>query len=63
MSGATSLTTPEDQVNQLMAEVVDEHGLEVGESLGGIKAGKADLNAVYKDDLTERLKKLKSAEM
>ncbi|KAL0491696.1 vacuolar protein sorting protein VPS46 [Acrasis kona] len=63
MGAATSLSTPEDQVNQLMAEVADEHGLEINDSLGGIKTGKADLDSVYKSDLTERLKKLKSAEM
>jgi len=63
MGQATSMTTPEDQVNELMAQVADEHGLEVGDSLGGIKTGKTDMSTVYKDDLTERLKKLKSAEM
>jgi charged multivesicular body protein 1 len=61
MSGTTSMTTPEDQVNQLMAEVADEYGLEVSSNLGGISTGKNDLNEIHRDDLSQRLAQLKTA--
>jgi hypothetical protein len=37
MSQSTSLTTPVDQVDSLIQQVAEEHGLEVSEKLGATK--------------------------
>jgi len=57
MAQTTTLSTPEDQVNGLMAEIADEHGLEVGDSIK--VSSNLDPLSVQKDDLSERLAKLK----
>eukprot|EP01080_Neovahlkampfia_damariscottae_P006979 gene6979-11145_t len=58
----TSLTTPEDEVSQLMAEVADEHGLEISSEIGGIGVGTKKISdeEIQKDDLSERLAQLKA---
>jgi len=63
MQQTTSLSTPEDEVNQLMAEVADENGLNVAEKLGNVKTKKDDIQSVQVDELSERLSKLKSQKM
>ncbi|KAL9652544.1 hypothetical protein ABK040_000114 [Willaertia magna] len=63
MQQTSSLSTPEDEVNQLMAEVADEHGLDVSEKLGGVKTKKDDITTVQVDELSERLAKLKAQKM
>eukprot|EP01027_Heterolobosea_sp_BB2_P004494 GEZU01006885.1.p1 GENE.GEZU01006885.1~~GEZU01006885.1.p1 ORF type:complete len:195 (+),score=67.44 GEZU01006885.1:189-773(+) len=56
----TSLSTPEDDVAQLMAQVADEHGLELSSKIG---VGSGDLSAIQQDELSSRLDKLKSQKM
>ncbi|EFC46914.1 predicted protein [Naegleria gruberi] len=63
MQQTTSLSTPEDEVNQLMAEVADENGLNVSEKLGAVKTKKDDIQSVQVDELSERLSKLKSQKL
>ncbi len=59
MGQTTALTTPADQVDLLINQVAEEHGLEVSEKLGG--AVPSHTAAVTEqDDLTERLAKLKA---
>jgi charged multivesicular body protein 1 len=56
----TAITTPEDEVTSLLSEVADEHGLKLGDQIGSIKTGnKITPESVQKDDLSERLAKLK----
>jgi len=59
MNQSTSLTTPADQVDLLITQVAEEHGLEVSAQLG--KAVPSATTAVVEqDELTERLNKLKA---
>lgn len=64
MSNSAVLTTPSEQVNDLMQQVADEHGLELGSQLGHAPTG-AVRTAVEKetesDPLTERLAKLRNS--
>lgn len=57
MSQTTSLTTPEEDVTSLIAQVADEHGLEMKAQIG---VGNSDLTIIQQDELTDRLEKLKS---
>lgn len=64
MQGSTALSTPEDDVNSLMQQVADEHGLEVGIGLPdaanqALPSGK-EAEGSGEDDLTRRLAELKS---
>jgi charged multivesicular body protein 1 len=59
MSQSTSITTPADQVDTLISQVAEEHGLEISEKLG-TAVPSSHTAAVEQDDLTERLAKLKS---
>jgi charged multivesicular body protein 1 len=64
MAQSTTLTTPEDQVTSLMAQVADEYGLDVSEKLGGIETtNKDDPLAVQQDELSKRLAALKSQKL
>jgi len=59
MGQSTALTTPADQVDTLINQVAEEHGLEISEKLG--TAIPSNHTAVAEqDDLTERLAKLKA---
>eukprot|EP01136_Pigoraptor_vietnamica_P034871 Opistho-1_new@99356 len=60
MSASTTLTVPEDQVDRLMHQVADEHGLELNEELSKnmVPSGTA-ASSVANDELTERLAKLR----
>eukprot|EP00850_Spirogloea_muscicola_P001994 SM000007S20954 [mRNA] locus=s7:1092460:1093074:- [translate_table: standard] len=64
MQGSTSLSTPEDDVNSLMQQVADDHGLEV--SVGLPQAArhsipvKEEPEMSAEDDLTRRLAELKN---
>ena len=59
MNQSTSLTTPADQVDSLISQVAEEHGLQVAEKLG--TAVPSSTTAVAEqDELTERLAKLKA---
>jgi len=60
----TALTTPQGQVDDLIQQVADEHGLELTEQLGRIVPSKAQPEAeqqaaVEQDELSQRLAKLK----
>lgn len=57
----TALTTPEDEVTQLMSEVADLNGLKISGEIGSVnvKDKKITPEEVQKDDLSERLAKLK----
>ncbi len=62
MKNTSSLTTPEDQVVNLMQQVADEHGLELGGQLGALSVGTATAlpQKETDDPLTERLAKLRN---
>eukprot|EP00052_Salpingoeca_macrocollata_P033412 m.8325 g.8325 ORF g.8325 m.8325 type:complete len:196 (-) comp5105_c0_seq1:59-646(-) len=61
MSQSTTLTTPEGQVDSLMQQVAEEHGLELNMELGTHQVGAASLSTANQeqDDLNERLAKLR----
>jgi len=63
MSATTAQTMPEGQVNELMQQVADEHGLEVGEELDASSAGPIGSTTVAEEEqdiLAERLKQIRS---
>ncbi|GAM24175.1 hypothetical protein SAMD00019534_073500 [Acytostelium subglobosum LB1] len=57
MNQTTTLSTPADQVDLLISQVADEHGLNVGMQMGSVPSEK--VQQVETDELTERLNKLK----
>lgn len=67
MAGTTTLNTPQDEVESLMHQVADEHGLELNDTLNELEPSKtlADGSASKqkeKDEdkmLTERLRALR----
>jgi charged multivesicular body protein 1 len=62
MAGTTSLVTPQNEIDDLMAQVADEHGLELSEKLGEAQVGTslaAKENATD-NALNERLAKLRN---
>jgi len=58
MSQTTTLSTPADQVDLLIQQVADEHGLELAGKLGSVVPS-AQTSVGEQDELTERLAKLK----
>eukprot|EP00270_Netrium_digitus_P003000 TRINITY_DN1340_c0_g1_i1.p1 TRINITY_DN1340_c0_g1~~TRINITY_DN1340_c0_g1_i1.p1 ORF type:complete len:205 (+),score=80.01 TRINITY_DN1340_c0_g1_i1:294-908(+) len=64
MAGSTLLSTPEEDVNGLMQQVADEHGLEVQlglpDAASHAVAAKEGTSVAAEDDLTRRLAELKS---
>ncbi|PRW60243.1 charged multivesicular body 1-like [Chlorella sorokiniana] len=63
MQNQTVLSTPEDDVNMLVQQVADEHGLETGLSLPQAAAAKvpAQKVAAPEPDLAQRLAELKNS--
>lgn len=65
MSNSTALTTPSDQVQDLMQQVADEHGLEFSSQLGSVPITSPQAASASKetesDPLTERLAKLRNS--
>jgi len=60
MSQSTTLSTPADQVDLLISQVADEHGLELAGKLGTVVPVAATPTPLQEqDELTERLNKLK----
>lgn len=65
MAGTTTMTTPQNEVDTLMHQVADEHGLEMNQELGrlapGTSVGQATATKQKDEDalLTERLKALR----
>eukprot|EP01112_Ceratiomyxa_fruticulosa_P004855 TRINITY_DN1540_c0_g1_i5.p1 TRINITY_DN1540_c0_g1~~TRINITY_DN1540_c0_g1_i5.p1 ORF type:complete len:115 (+),score=31.39 TRINITY_DN1540_c0_g1_i5:353-697(+) len=60
MSQSTTLSTPADQVDLLINQVADEHGLELAGKLGTVVPVAATPSPFQEqDELTERLNKLK----
>ena len=58
MNASTSLTTPQNQVDMLMQQVADEHGLELKHGLN-TKIQNVELNTTQ-GDINERLAKLRN---
>ncbi|GET92961.1 hypothetical protein, conserved [Leishmania tarentolae] len=64
---STAVTTPEDEVNNLMSQVADEHGLDIREQLNGdlqikntnLTVPKAEENQAEKDDLEAKFAQLR----
>ena len=58
MGTATTLTTPQDQVEALMVEVAEENGLEIMDQLQDLKAPSTSVResaeAKKEDDLSRR---------
>eukprot|EP00842_Homolaphlyctis_polyrhiza_P006855 jgi/Hompol1/759/HPOL_003915-RA len=64
MGQTTAITTPQDQIEELMHQVADENGLELQMEMPGAGSSKlASSAAVEKehDALSERLAKLRNA--
>lgn len=61
MATSSSVSTPMDEVDALISQVADEHGLEMSETLdGGIKVQpKKDAETAEQDELARRLEGLK----
>ncbi|XP_074645705.1 charged multivesicular body protein 1a-like isoform X2 [Tubulanus polymorphus] len=68
IGNATTLSTPQDQVESLIKQVADENGLEVMDQLSGIQpgsstleseAGAASVSRKKEDDLSRRLAALR----
>ncbi|KAF8976892.1 Vacuolar-sorting protein SNF7 [Entomortierella lignicola] len=63
MGNQSALTTPQDEVDTLMHQVADEHGLAIGDSLKDTPdtlLGRAkETEAKEQDDLSERLRALR----
>ncbi|KAG0166329.1 Vacuolar-sorting protein SNF7 [Apophysomyces sp. BC1034] len=64
MAGTTTMTTPQNEVETLMQQVADEHGLEMKQELGRLEPGTSlgETKNMEKDEdamLTERLKALR----
>eukprot|EP01137_Pigoraptor_chileana_P032053 Opistho-2@20831 len=59
MSAATTLQTPVDQVDSLIQQVAEEHGLEVAGQLDQEKVGTASLSVKEEQELSTRLAKLR----
>lgn len=61
MGNTTSLSTPQEEVDLLMQQVADEHGLELNHELGEAAPsdvlGVPDKNNKEDEELTERLRK------
>jgi len=59
MSNQAQLTTPQDEVNSLMAQVAEEHGLEVGLNMPNASAAQPSGTATEQDSLAQRMAALK----
>eukprot|EP01114_Cavostelium_apophysatum_P004063 TRINITY_DN141_c0_g1_i1.p2 TRINITY_DN141_c0_g1~~TRINITY_DN141_c0_g1_i1.p2 ORF type:complete len:197 (-),score=68.37 TRINITY_DN141_c0_g1_i1:110-700(-) len=60
MNQSTALTTPADQVDTLISQVAEEHGLALSEKIGGTAVPSGNAVVQEQDELTERLAKLKA---
>ncbi|ELR17051.1 chromatin modifying protein 1b, putative [Acanthamoeba castellanii str. Neff] len=60
MSQTSTLTTPQDQVDSLISQVADEHGLELSGQLATPQSAAPQPVAASSDDLQERLARLKA---
>jgi len=62
MNQTTTSTTPADQVDTLISQVAEEHGLEISEKLGSTAIPSRTTAAAHneQDELAERLAKLKA---
>jgi len=63
MGNTTAMSTPQDEVDALMMQVADEHGLEMNHALPdamGIPTPQMATPAQKDDDLTDRLAALKA---
>ena len=63
MSNTTTLTTPQDEVERLMHQVADEHGLELNMEMGAAPTAISQQTAATgeQDQLTDRLTKLRNS--
>ncbi|KAI8393614.1 Snf7-domain-containing protein [Radiomyces spectabilis] len=65
MAGTTTMTTPQNEVETLMQQVADEHGIEMSQELGRLEPGKMVAEAQKQKErgedelLTERLRALR----
>jgi charged multivesicular body protein 1 len=60
MQQSTAATTPVDQVDALIQQVAEEHGLEIQEKLGPTPTSNLSTAHAEQDELSERLAKLKA---
>jgi charged multivesicular body protein 1 len=61
ISASTTLTTPEDQVHELMQQVADEHNLELNEEMVRAPSSTAvGTSSRDEEELNERLARLRS---
>jgi charged multivesicular body protein 1 len=59
MSSATTLSTPQDQVEGLMKEVAEESGLDIVDKLKDAKIGSGEQTVTEDADLSKRLQNLR----
>jgi len=60
MNQTTTLSTPQDQVDMLISQVADEHGLELAGELGVAAPVSTTVVMADQDELSDRLAKLKA---
>jgi len=60
MQNTTTLTTPQDQVDSLIMQVAEQHGLEVDLSMANAPVGSHSTAEKEQDELSERLAKLRN---
>lgn len=60
MGNTTTMATPQDEVERLMHQVADEHGLELKMEMGAVPSESIASASTEKDQLTERLSKLRN---
>merc|ERR1712029_1158735 len=54
IDSTTSATMPESQVENLMGQIADEHGLEFTSEMNKIGVGKSDLKSADKDNAKDK---------
>jgi len=60
MSSTTTMTTPADEVDTLIAQVAEEAGLELDEQMANAPLGTTSKAEQEQDELTERLARLRN---
>lgn len=63
MSQTSALTTPEEEVSQLMTEIADQHGLQFGSQQVVSNTPVGQLEQIQQDELSVRLEKLKAQKL
>eukprot|EP00992_Anisonema_acinus_P009562 TRINITY_DN5772_c0_g1_i1.p1 TRINITY_DN5772_c0_g1~~TRINITY_DN5772_c0_g1_i1.p1 ORF type:complete len:196 (-),score=66.93 TRINITY_DN5772_c0_g1_i1:218-805(-) len=60
MGETTAMTTPDDQVSDLMVQIADANNLQIKSDLDGVSTNKVDPNRILQEDLADRLARLQA---